>query len=59
MIGRPASRTELRLGLVEQVRRPRVVMEPLSAEELHVLGADDDQPRQHLALHDSSDRPGD
>ena len=52
------SKTELRQGLVQQLRRPVTVARPLSPEELHLLGVDpeDDQPRP-LGLHDSVDPP--
>ena len=54
MMHHTPTKTELRRGLVEQVRRPRLVMQALSAEELHALRIDraDDAPR--LGLHDSA-----
>lgn len=58
--GRRPSKTELRRGLVEQIRRPVTVMRPLSAEELDWLNADpeDDVASPH-GLHDSVDPPRD
>lgn len=48
--------TELRLGLVEQTRRPRAVMRPLTDAELRTLRGEqpsDDVPR--FGLHDTTD----
>ncbi len=48
------SKTELRQGLIEQVRRPQAVMRPLTADELRVLRGESTDDASRFGLHDTA-----